>query len=181
MLKNKFVAVLICVLVVLLAIAGGARRTIRSQIREVEAMFTEGVDGDGQCIYNDLLVRASLAYDLTAVAERYLDEDDPLILTVRENARAIGRETSPAECFRLNALLDRSVSELDAALSKKELSEADEGYRSGILTDLESYAARISHDGYNNAVRELNEVTLRKFPACYLKYLTFAGGAEYYG
>lgn len=181
MLKNKFLAVLICVLVVLLAIAGGARKTILSQIREVETMFTEGVDGDGQSIYHDLEYRVGLAYNLTAVAERYLDEDDPLITQLRVNARALREETSPAKCYRLNALLDQSVNELDAALQERELSAADEKYRSGILTDLASYAARISHDGYNDAVRELNEVTLRKFPACYLKYLTFTGGAEYYG
>ena len=179
--KNKFVAVLICVIVVALAIVGGARRTMSRQNREVEQMFVDGVDGDGMSIHSDLLVRAGLAYNLTAVAERYLDADDPLITAVRDNARALERETSPAACYRLNALLDQSVNELDVALQHETLTEADEKYRTGIMTDLQSCAAQISHDGYNAAVRELNEVTLRKFPARYLKYVTFTGEAEYYG
>ena len=49
------------------------------------------------------------------------------------------------------------------------------------MTDLTSYAYIISHDGYNELVRELNEETLGEFPANILKYLTFTGDAEYFG
>ena len=77
--------------------------------------------------------------------------------------------------------LENSVRDLNAALLNEVLSKEDEGYREGIMTDMTSYAYTISHDGYNDLVRELNEGVLDKFPARILKYLTFTGEAEYYG
>ena len=122
-----------------------------------------------------------LANNLATVAERYLDEDDDLVQAVRSDADRLEKETSPSHCYDLNEQLTRSVSDLNAALLNESLSEADEGYREGIMTDLTSYAYIISHDGYNELVRELNEETLGEFPANILKYLTFTGDAEYFG
>lgn len=181
MLKNRKVAMLICVIVVALSILGGARRSISEAIAETESAFVYGVDGDGKSIYHDLRTRVQLANNLATVAERYLGAEDDLVVTVRTDAKRLEKETSPSRCYALNQALDRSVSDLNAALLNEPLSEADEGYRSGIMTDMTSYAYIISHDGYNELVRELNEETLAKFPASILKYLTFTGNAEYYG
>lgn len=181
MLKNRKVAMLICVIVVALSILGGARRSIREVIAETESAFVYGVNGDGKSIYHDLGTRAQLANNLAAVAERYLDADDSLIQAVRTNADQLSRETSPSRCYDLNARLEQSVQDLNAALLNEPLTETDEGYREGILTDMTSYAYIISHDGYNEEVRKLNEETLGVFPANILKYLVFTGEAEYYG
>lgn len=181
MLKNKFVAVLICVIVVLGSIFFGARRTLASEVDRVETMFVDGVDGDGQSILNDLRTRAGLALNLTAVAERYLEADDPLITEVRDTARTLMLTHTPSACYELNTRLDLAVSQLNDALEAESLTEADEKYRSGIMTDFESYAAQIAHDGYNDQVRILNEETLEKIPARWLKIITFVGTAEYYG
>ena len=170
MLKNRKVAMLICVIVVALSILSGARRSISEVIAETESAFVYGVDGDGKSIYHDLGTRVQLANNLATVAERYLDEDDDLVQAVRSDADRLEKETSPSRCYDLNA-----------ALLNESLSEADEGYREGIMTDLTSYAYIISHDGYNELVRELNEETLGEFPANILKYLTFTGDAEYFG
>ncbi len=181
MLKNRKVAMLICVIVVALSILSGARRSISEVIAETESAFVYGVDGDGKSIYHDLGTRVQLANNLATVAERYLDEDDDLVQAVRSDADRLEKETSPSHCYDLNEQLTRSVSDLNAALLNESLSEADEGYREGIMTDLTSYAYIISHDGYNELVRELNEETLGEFPANILKYLTFTGDAEYFG
>ncbi len=172
---------LICVVVVALSILGGARRSISEVIAKTESAFVYGVDSDGKSIYHDLGTRVQLANNLAAVAERYLGADDDLVVEVRSDAKRLGRETSPSRCYDLNENLERSVNDLNAALLNEALSEADEGYREGIMTDLTSYAYIISHDGYNELVRKLNEETLGKFPASVLKYLTFTGYAEYYG
>lgn len=181
MLKNRKVAMLICVVVVALSILAGARRSISEVIAETESAFVYGVDGDGKSIYHDLGSRVQLANNLATVAERYLDADDTLVANVRDAAKRLERETSPSRCYDLNVQLENAVTDLNAALLNEELSSADEGYREGIMTDLTSYAYIISHDGYNERVRELNEETLGKFPARILKYLTFTGNAEYYG
>ncbi len=172
---------LICVIVVTLSILTGARRSISEVIRETESAFVYGVNGDGQSIYHDLGARVQLANNLAAVAERYLDKDDALITAVRSDADRLERETSPSRCYDYNIQLENSVKALNAALLNEPLSEVDEGYREGIMTDLTSYAYTISHDGYNELVRELNEEELDKFPARILKILTFTGEAEYYG
>lgn len=61
-----------------------------------------------------------------------------------------------------------------------ELSDTDENYRIGIMTDLESYNATIAHDGYNEYVREVNEKTLSRFPANIFRIITFTANAKYY-
>ena len=181
MLKNRKVAMLICVVVVALSILAGARRSISEVIAETESAFVYGVDGDGKSIYHDLGSRVQLANNLATVAERYLDADDTLVANVRDAAKRLERETSPSRCYDLNVQLENAVTDLNAALLNEELSSADEGYREGIMTDLTSYAYIISHDAYNERVRELYEETLGKFPARILKYRTFTGNAEYYG
>lgn len=86
MLKNRKVAMLICVIVVALSILSGARRSISEVIAETESAFVYGVDGDGKSIYHDLGTRVQLANNLATVAERYLDEDDDLVQAVRSDA-----------------------------------------------------------------------------------------------
>lgn len=86
MLKNRKVAMLICVIVVALSILSGARRSISEVIAETESAFVYGVDGDGKSILHDLGTRVQLANNLATVAERYLDEDDDLVQAVRSDA-----------------------------------------------------------------------------------------------
>ncbi len=179
--KNRKAAIFICVIVMALSVFHGARRSLADKVQEVEDMFVYGVDGTGDSIYYDLVARAKLAHNLCAVAERYLDEDYPLIAAVRKTAEALEKEQSPARCYELNEKLDLAMAELGNALRNEPLSAADEKYRADIFTDYVSYAAMIAHDGYNDAVRELNEGTLKKFPTRYLKLLTMTDGAEYYG
>ena len=181
MLKNRKVAIIICVIVVALSIFSGARRSLSEVIRETEDAFVYGVAGDGQSIYHDLNTRAQLANNLVTVAERYLDPDEDVVADVRVAAAKLQRESRPGVCYDLNADLTEALSALNAALLNEELTETDEGYRQGIMTDLTSYAYTIAHDGYNDLVRELNEDTLKDFPARILKILTLVGNAEYYG
>ena len=68
MLKNRKVAMLICVIVVALSILSGARRSISEVIAETESAFVYGVDGDGKSIYHDLGTRVQLANNLATVA-----------------------------------------------------------------------------------------------------------------
>lgn len=181
MLKNRKVAVIICVIVIALSILSGARRSLSEVIRETEDAFVYGVAGDGQSIYHDLGSRTQLANNLVTVAERYLDAEDDAVSRVRVLSAKLQRETRPEKCYDLNEELTEAVSDLNAALLNASLTETDEDYRKGILTDFTSYAYTIQHDGYNDLVRALNEGTLKKFPARILKLLTLTGNAEYYG
>ena len=180
MLKNRKVAMWICVFVVTLSIFTGARSSIAEVIRETENAFVFGVDGNGVSIYHDLGTRAGLAQDLASLAEAYLGVDDAQVVAVRTAADLLKRATSPERCYDLNEEMNDCIADLNDALMEEPLTAADDAYRVTLLTDLESYAYMISHDGYNELVRELNEETLGKFPANVLKYLTFNGSAEYY-
>lgn len=181
MFKNRKTALVICIIVVALSILTGARRSLREAIRDTEDAFVYGVSGDGNSIYYDLVARTQLAHNLAAVAERYPAVEESLIKKLRDAARALEGENSPARCYRLNSQLEVAFDNLDAALAREDLSAEDEAYRKGIETDFNARAAMISHDGYNDYAREFNEKTLRKFPTNILKQLTFTGSAEIFG
>lgn len=181
MLKNRKVAVMICVIVIALSILSGARRSLSEVIRETEDAFVYGVAGDGRSIYHDLGNRAQLANNLVTIAERYLDPEEDTVSRVRVLSAKLQRESQPGKCYDLNEELAEALCDLNAALLNEPLSETDEGYRQTIMTNLVAYDELISQNGYNKLVRKLNEETLKEFPARLLKLLTLTGNAEYYG
>lgn len=180
MLKNRKFAITICTIIIIFSIFSGARRSLSELVTETESAFIYGVNGDGKSIYHDLNTRAGLAYNLTSIAERYLGSSDSLVANVKTAAGNLESANRPAKCYDLNLKLTNAVNKLNNALLDENLSETDEKYRAGIMTDLESYDNIISHDGYNDLVRELNNKTLEDFPARVLKVITFVAGAEYY-
>jgi hypothetical protein len=179
-LRDRKVARWISGILVALAILGGASSSIRGVVAETEAAFVYGVNGDGQSIFHDLYSRTGLAYNMIVVAERYLPADDGLITELRLAADRLSKQTEPGKCYDANRRLTVAMDTLNTALGGEALSEQDEDYRKGIMTDFASFDYIIAHDGYNELVRECNEDELGEFPAKLLRIITFTPEAEYY-
>lgn len=180
--KSKKMRIAVCILlaVILVSTYASARRGLSETLDAVEAAFIEGTDGSGYSIYTDLQNRAALARNLKTVALRYLDEDAACIRDLDAAANRLEGERDPERAYSANAALDEAAAAVSAQLEALELSDTDENYRIGIMTDLESYNATIAHDGYNEYVREVNEKTLSRFPANIFRIITFTANAKYY-
>ena len=180
--KSKKMRVAVCVLlaVVLVSTFVSARRGLSAVLDSVEAAFIEGTDGSGYSIYTDLQSRTALARNLKTVALRYLEEDAACIRELDAAANRLEGERDPGRACSANKALSEAAAAVNAELEALELSDTDENYRIGIMTDLESYNATISHDGYNEYVKSVNEETLSRFPANIFRIITFTPSAQYY-
>lgn len=178
--KKRSIAILICVLAVIGSVLVSTHRELGDKVDEVKSQFVDGVNHDGESIYNDLQMSIGLANNLAAVAKRYLPADSKEIKDVESCADDLGEVIKPKKAYAFYSDLDSAVQLLNLALQKEELSDTDENYRSGIMTDFASYSYSISHDGYNSSVRELRENEIGKFPASILSRLAFVGSVDYF-
>jgi hypothetical protein len=164
LLKNRNVAIVITVIVIVLSILGGSHRSLLAAAYSAERHFDD--------IQRDLDTRIGLASNLQVVAERYLyiGEDalvelDTAITNLRDaqtaNEKAIATQQMTAATERM-----------DIVLQNENLSVTDERYRIQIRTDLASYNQIIGHSKYNEKVDQYNAEVLGKFPANILAQLT---------
>lgn len=178
--KSMRVAAAICTLVILFSTYMSARRNMEQITDSAYSAFIEGTDGSGYSIYTDLQNRAALSHNLYTVASRYIDTDESAMKDLKKAAKALEGEKSPEKAYDANCELEEAVIEIDRMLSDCALTDTDESYRIGILTDLNSYAAAISHDPYNDYVKSIGGDSLSEFPANIWRLITFTGTVEYF-
>ena len=162
--KNPNVACVIMVIALVLSILIGGHRSLSAEASKVEDIFYNGVDGDGIGVSSDLEYRAALAYALVTVAKRYLPADDADIEAVLDACSALENAKNPTEKLEANRRLQSACEALYKRLDKVDLSERDAGYRSNLMTDLNSRNDIISKDGYNQKAGQFN-TQLKRFPA----------------
>lgn len=171
LLKTRKGAALVLAVCVVCSTLYGSHRSLMGLYARAQSAFTQGVEGDGFSIENDLGRRAERSLDLATVARRYLPESDRALLGVVEARGALLDSRDPQEKYRANLRLTEAVEVLYGTLGGMELSEADKGYRQRIYADLSSINDIISHDGYNEIARAYNEIR-GDFPANLLGGLT---------
>lgn len=174
------IAVFICAAVVVISTYASARHNLANIADTARSAFIDGHDGSGYSIYADLQKRVALSRNFHTVASRYIDTDDPMMKALDRSSRALDGEKSPRAAFCANEDLNKAIIDLDRALMEQDLSETDESYRIGIITDLNSYEAAISHDGYNDYIRSAGADTLSQFPANLWRIITFSEPVEYF-
>lgn len=152
------------IVAILLSILFGSYRSLSSEARKAEAVFYNGIDGDGFGINNDLNLRLDASYNFITIAKKYLDANDPAIRSVLEARTALSDANVPSQKYDANIMLTEACTDLGEKLLTKELSERDEIYRKGFLTEMDSRNDIISHDGYNKVAGDFNAL-LDAFPA----------------
>ncbi len=179
-LKKRGTAVAITVVLIILSILFGSHRSLARLYNRVADVFENGSSGNGYGIRYDLDARASYAYNMIAVAKRYLPENHLKITALETAADSLKNAKSVSEAYEADLALTDAASALYDILGGCPLSEADKGYRESIMTDLESSEYKISHSDYNDFARKYNE-TLKKFPASILRVITSVDKAELFG
>lgn len=178
-LKRPQTALFLMIVMIIAGIWIGSWRSLSGIVRQAEAVFTEGENGDGYSIRADLEDSSGIAYNLTLVAGRYLDKTDPLLLAVEDARSALQEAKGPSEAYRANRQLSESVTALYERMKTVELSEKDQKYPQNLYIDYMAKQDIISRNDYNRIAEECNR-TLSAFPANILRRLTFVQPVEYF-
>jgi len=158
--RIALIVLVVCVLVSILF--GGGRKLEQYRERQLQC-FYDGVDGDGLCIYNDLMVRVTSAHNLLSLSERYLKPTDEAVTDLQDAITAMDAAVGVGEYFEANYDLTLASTELYNTMAAQELSEKDERLLSEQFTEMSSRNMTISHDGYNAVAVEFNSL-LSAFP-----------------
>ena len=164
LLKNRNVAIVITVIVIVLSILGGSHRSLLAAAYSAERHFDD--------IQRDLDTRIGLASNLQVVAERYLYIGEDALVELDTAITNLRDAQTANEKAIANQQLTAATERMDIVLQNENLSVTDERYRIQIRTDLASYNQIIGHSKYNEKVDQYNAEVLGKFPANILAKLT---------
>ena len=164
LLKNRNVAIVITVIVIVLSILGGSHRSLLAAAYSAERHFDD--------IQRDLDTRIGLASNLQVVAERYLYIGEDALVELDTAITNLRDAQTANEKVIANQQMTAATERMDIVLQNENLSVPDERYRIQIRTDLASYNQIIGHSKYNEKVDQYNAEVLGKFPANILAQLT---------
>lgn len=164
LLKNRNVAIVITVVVIVLSLLGGSHRSLLAAAYSAERHFDD--------IQRDLDTRIGLASNLQVVAERYLYVGEDALVELDTAITALRNAQTANDKAKANQQLTAATERMDIVLQGKNLSAADDRYRIQIRTDLASYNQIIGHSKYNEKVDAYNTEVLGKFPANVLAQIT---------
>ncbi|MBQ1220491.1 MAG: LemA family protein [Peptococcaceae bacterium] len=164
LLKNRNVAIVITVIVIVLSILGGSHRSLLAAAYSAERHFDD--------IQRDLDTRIGLASNLQVVAERYLYIGEDALVELDTAITNLRDAQTANEKAIANQQMTAATERMDIVLQNENLSVPDERYRIQIRTDLASYNQIIGHSKYNEKVDQYNAEVLGKFPANILAKLT---------
>jgi len=162
---------------IVVSIPLGFKRTMSGFYEDLQNEYLNGEFDDGLSIQNDLDYRVELAYNFTTVAKRYLNPDDPAVVSVLTARQALMDAQGPAQQYDANMELTTASTDLYEVLEGLELSEKDEKYRRSIYADMTSRNDTIGNAPYNQLATEYNQ-KLDRFPANFLSRLTGVEPAE---
>ncbi len=181
LLQKRGVALVVCALMIVAACLLGTMSSLARLRAQSEELFSLGPDGDGRGIQYDLNEMSTQCHNITVIAGRYLDENDPAVAAVRGGRDTLARAASPrgkraaAEELRAAATLLRS------RLEGLELDRQDKTLLTACAEQINS-AQRlidINMGDYNAGAAYYNRV-LRGFPVGLLAPLTGAEPLELY-
>jgi hypothetical protein len=164
LLKNRNVAIVITVIVIVLSILGGSHRSLLAAAYSAERHFDD--------IQRDLDTRIGLASNLHVVAERYLYVGEDALVELDTAITNLRDAQTANEKAIANQQMTAATERMDIVLQNENLSVTDERYRIQIRTDLASYNQIIGHSKYNEKVDQYNAEVLGKVPANILAQLT---------
>ncbi len=167
--KNRKIAIIITVFIVLAGIWIGAFRSLNGLHQRADKLFNLGVDGDGFSINNDLTNLANQAYNLAVLTDRNgLDKKltDTLRATADDLLNAEGPKAKFEAYTKLNVICEEAYDVLAKTVTGQDLKLAG-----NVKKDINSVNDIISRDGYNNHVAKMNK-DMNAFPGFVLRLAT---------
>ena len=167
LLKNRKVAVVLTVIIMILATLIGSNRSMAAEAYDIEQYFIYGYGG--YSIQHDLDTRTGLAKNLLIVAERNLPSNDSAMEELQDAIVQIELAQTVKEKADANQKLTAATERMNLVLEEYWLSSSDERYRRQISMELEACNQAISQDPYNEMAIQYNTEVLGSFPGSVLK------------
>jgi|GEM_PF-6125009 len=159
-------AFILAALLVLGSAWGKARLTFSSMQKQLDVVYTEGVDHDGQSIAQDIQAKQNTARNCVTVARRYDSAINASLITAVENAAEnLDQADSMGERRRLETKLDTAFASLSSALLEASLSQKDEAHVIGFMSEYLASQDRIERDPYHEKAAAVLKDTAGWFPS----------------
>ena len=167
LLKNRKVAVVLTVIIMILATLIGSNRSMAAEAYDIEQYFIYGYGG--YSIQRELDTRTGLAKNLLVVAERNLAVNDSAVKELQDAITQMEKAKTVNEKSDANQKLTAATERMNLVLDECWLSSSDDRYRRQISMELAACNQAISQDPYNELAMQYNTEVLGSFPGNVLK------------
>ena len=182
LLKNRRVAVIIAIIVILLSTVFGVNRSLGEKAAEVRDLFENGVYDQNQrysrrSIASQLRVRSDASLGLLSISSSHsLLEDE--VKTLRSARDQLLTASGPGAKYDADEAMGRAFSDLYDKLSTVS-DDVDSATRADYyLSQMQGAARVIESSGYNEAVRAFDRSVMSVFPINFLKRISFVQDPE---
>lgn len=172
-LKNKKVAVILCVLLVLVAVLFGSFRSLNAQRNKALSVYING-DETGLSILSNLNSISEYTSTLLKTASVYYSDSDEVyaeLKTLYETLQTSNRNDPAVNGATLTSLMSTCTLLQTDYQNRSDVSEQDAKTMTRSINDIISMKDQIRHSSYNQLATAFNQ-TLEGFPAGLLSSLT---------
>jgi hypothetical protein len=165
-LKNRWIALLLTIIIMLLSTAFSVHRTLGAECQKVEDGFYNGVSFDGyahKSISSQLEKRSDAVNGIVSIMANYPDLEDESA-ELRDARNALLDAADIDDKSKSNLELQKAFEVAAATLAGAGLTERESAAvteYTGIFTGAQNV---IDNSGYNESVREFQRSTLNVFP-----------------
>lgn len=191
-LKNKIVATVIAVVVVISAGLISAKTGLDRAIRDVEMLYYDGVEAEAggylrPSIDSQMRVKYNAVNSILGILSGY--EELASVTEDLEDARDyVYGNFNNYDDYTIDSMgwanqeLETVLTRLRLEMARVDFTEREQEMLSQCLSDLEGAQSMIDQSGYNEAVRTFNSTKMKRFPASVLLELfgNYQGGAAYF-
>lgn len=172
LLKNRAVAWCLSIVIAAGSTLGLGGWKLHGQRKQAEEAFFTGQNGFSP--YNDLMSRRDSAYNLLALAQRGLDQNDEAVKQAQSAWNKLDRAETPKEYYEANSRLQGAVDtmyrQLEPALTAEDRQIARRQY-----SDFCGRMSNLQYDDYYNGLADEYNRVCSGFPASAIGALTGAG------
>lgn len=177
--KNRHFAFVLMLAVIIVATLIASRNGLNKLARQAESVFYNGENNSTLSIQNDLSERITIARNMIALAQNYINPTDAVVKDVQTASDELFVAKTIPNKYATNNKLSDAVTKLYGELERHNLSAKDASYRSRLYTDFTSRQSTISHDPYNTYAAKYNDA-LSAFPANILSKFSGLKKLEYF-
>ena len=184
MLKERRIAFIIAVIVVLASMLFGVHRSISKEVRKVEAQFYDGVYIKAEkyvqpSIDSQLSKRIDSALGLVTLAQKYEALQNEA-QELRDARSGLMNASGIEDKYLANVQMQNAYDILCEGFSAVSFADNDAAAYSNYTSSFDGAGRVIMNSNYNMAVSEFERMS-GKFPVSLLRGVTFARMPEYFG
>lgn len=183
-LKNRKIAVIISVAVIIVSVLIGVNKSVYAQIKKLNDSFENGVyisseDYTQPGIGRQLAKRTDAALGLVTLASEFGDmaQEQSDLRSAREALMSAG---TIQEKFLCNEALEEAYKHIVLAFSYETLDEKQQNAYDSYTSTMDGAQSLITSSSYNRTVAEFENEVLNAFPVNILHFNFITGTPEYF-